>query len=90
MQVLRDCFLENQQKFYRKLYLTTTHQILKFNEPYTNAYIFSTDQENNLSCIDKFSKFITVQSIQSRPIIDIKESLIRIMKFFKENRQRSF
>lgn len=51
-----------------------------------HVYIFSTDNNNYHTCIKKFLKFATVQSIPSMPIIDIKESLMRIMNIYKDTK----
>jgi len=44
--------------------------------------IFSTDGTLFLTCIDKFSKFATVQAIASRAIVDVKSPLLQIINFF--------
>jgi len=44
--------------------------------------IFSTDGTLFLTCIDKFSKFATVQAIASRAIVDVKSHLLQIINFF--------
>jgi len=58
--------------------------------------IFSTDVTLFLTCIDKFSKFATVQAIASRAIVDVKSPLLQIINFFPKittiywDKERSF
>jgi len=44
--------------------------------------IFSTDRKYFLTCIDKFSKFATVQPILSRTIEDLKPALLQLLNVF--------
>lgn len=46
--------------------------------------IFSTNQAQFLTCVDKLSKFALIEPISSRSLVDIKPALIRILSFFKK------
>lgn len=44
--------------------------------------VFSTDSKFFLTCLDKFSKFAVVQTVQSRTIVDIKPQLMQLLNIF--------